>query len=121
MALLHVCGVERRRVSAPVERKEKAGYTPDIWRIKGPSEMLGLNRRSSTKLHQVLRTCGKEDLAQTTHKERKGLGLDMGLSGTYPREWPKARATLAAQVSVTGLEETAKQWRKCMYLRDGEP
>lgn len=89
--------------------------------MEGRREMLGLNRRSSTKLHQVLRTCVKEGLAQTTHMERKELGLGMGLSGTYTQEWPKARATLAARVFVTGLEDTAKQWRKCMYLSDGEP
>lgn len=115
-----VCGVEGRRVSAPMGRK-KTGYTPDMCRMKEQSDMLGLNRRSSTKLHQVLRTCRKEGLAQTTHTKRKGLGLGMGLSGTYTREWPKARATLAARVFVTGLEDTAKQWRKCMYLSDGEP
>lgn len=89
--------------------------------MEGRREMLGLNRRSSTKLHQVLRTCVKEGLAQTTHMERKELGLGTGLSGTYTQEWPKARATLAARVFVTGLEDTAKQWRKCMYLSDGEP
>lgn len=33
----------------------------------------------------------------------------MGLSGTSSREWPKEQATLAARVSVTGREGTAKR------------